>query len=216
MPDTHWLAGRLDASVTKMTMLCRDVLDMARLEAGKPLDLYRHPTDLVGLVRQLAAHYEHEPVAIHVRSEAPELVGMWDKFRLERVINNLLSNAIKYSPDGGEVIITIRRELATGPDAEGQGAGWAVFTVEDQGIGIPPRDLPHLFTPFFRAGNAVGKFKGTGLGLAGSRQIVEQHGGTISVESAEGQGSVFTVRLPIAAAGSVAPPATRNGSRIAS
>jgi signal transduction histidine kinase len=72
--------------------------------------------------------------------------------------------------------------------------------VRDQGIGIPARDLDHVFSRFFRAGN-VGQIPGTGLGLAGARQIVEQHGGTLSVESREGAGSTFILRLPLSTEG---------------
>jgi len=72
--------------------------------------------------------------------------------------------------------------------------------VTDQGLGIPVADLPHIFDRFVRAGNVVGHIQGTGIGLASARGIVEQHGGTIMVESQEGQGTTFTVRLPLMAA----------------
>ncbi len=73
----------------------------------------------------------------------------------------------------------------------------AVLAVQDQGIGIPAADLPHVFERFYRARNVSGRTPGTGLGLAGARQIVEQHGGTIAVESREGAGSTVTIRLPL-------------------
>jgi signal transduction histidine kinase len=76
-------------------------------------------------------------------------------------------------------------------------AAWAVLRVRDQGIGIPPADLPRIFERFYRATNVAGQIQGSGIGLAGSRQVVEQHGGTIVVESREGAGSTFTVRLPL-------------------
>ena len=115
-----------------------------------------------------------------------KLVGEWDVARLERVLGNLLSNAIKYSPNGGEIAVSVRAE-----------AGQAVLTVQDRGIGIPPADQPRVFERFERARNAVGRIGGSGIGLATSKQIIEQHGGTIAVESREGQGSTFTVRLPL-------------------
>ncbi len=73
----------------------------------------------------------------------------------------------------------------------------AVLAVRDHGLGIPADDLPRLFTRFYRAGNAVGKVAGTGLGLASVRQVVEGHGGAVAVESTLGQGSTFTLRLPL-------------------
>ena len=109
-----------------------------------------------------------------------------DRKLLRRALVNLLNNAIKYSPAGGEVRLTLA--LA---------GGEAVIRVSDQGIGIPPEDLPRLFEPFHRAANVEG-LPGTGLGLVIAKQAVEMHGGSISVESALGRGTTFTVRLPLA------------------
>jgi signal transduction histidine kinase len=113
-------------------------------------------------------------------------VGAWDGGRLQRVIDNLLGNAIKYSPSGGEVIVRL--------EACGE---WAVISVRDHGVGIPADDLPRIFEPFHRATNVVGRISGTGIGLSGTRRIVERHGGTLDVESSEGSGSIFTVKLPL-------------------
>ena len=109
-----------------------------------------------------------------------------DRKLLRRALVNLLNNAIKYSPEGGEVRLTL---ALAGSEA--------VIRVSDQGIGIPPEDLPRLFEPFHRAANVEG-LPGTGLGLVIAKQAVEMHGGTISVESALGRGTTFTVRLPLA------------------
>src|SRR5262249_5930145 len=78
--------------------------------------------------------------------------------------------------------------------------GWAYLTVRDDGIGIPAGDLPHVFERFRRAENVTGRIAGTGIGLAAARQIVEQHGGTIAVESVEGFGTTVTIWLPLASA----------------
>jgi signal transduction histidine kinase len=79
------------------------------------------------------------------------------------------------------------------------GAAWAKVIVRDQGVGIPEADVAHVFEPFRRGGNVVGRINGIGIGLAGVQRIVEAHGGSISVESTAGAGSVFTIRLPLAA-----------------
>ncbi len=109
----------------------------------------------------------------------------FDERLVWRILNNLLSNAVKYSPDGGEVSVNLTCE-----------GGQAVLRVQDQGIGIPAADLPRLFESFYRGSN-VGAIPGTGLGLAIVRQAVRTHGGTITCDSREGQGTTFTVTLPI-------------------
>jgi len=178
--------ARLEASVGKMASLVDQLQDVARLEAGQPLQLHRAPVDLVCLVTDAAQ--AHEPSAprhtLRVHAGAPEIVGQWDAARLGRVLDNLISNAVKYSPSGGEVSIMARLET-----------DWAVLSVGDQGVGIPATDLPKVFERFYRGRNVAGRVRGSGL--AGARQIVEQHGGTLSVESVEGEGSTFTVRLPV-------------------
>jgi signal transduction histidine kinase len=104
------------------------------------------------------------------------------------VLDNLLGNAIKYTPDGGVItVIVVRDDDETGH--------WAVLSVRDPGVGIPAEDVERIFERCQRAGN-VGLIRGSGVGLATARQIVAQHGGSISVESVEGGGSTFTIRLP--------------------
>jgi PAS domain S-box-containing protein len=176
----------------RMSDLIDQVLDLTRFQMGRPLDLHPQPTDLVALIREIAAASDQmsEQHVVTVRCALPELVGVWDTARLERAVQNLVSNAIKFSPDGGEVTIRLEQESTT----EGR---VAVLTVRDHGLGIPADDVPRLFTRFYRAGNVVGKVSGTGLGLASVRQVVEGHGGTVAVESTLGEGSVFTLRLPL-------------------
>ena len=126
---------------------------------------------------------------LRLETETDTLVGEWDPVGLGRVVDNLLSNAIKYSPDGSAIAVTI------GQDGE---ANEAVLSVRDEGIGIPQDDLPRVFERFHRARNVAGRIKGIGIGLAGVKQIVEQHGGTIALKSTQGLGTTVTVRLPLA------------------
>jgi signal transduction histidine kinase len=112
------------------------------------------------------------------------------------VIDNLLANAIKYSPTGGEITVRLACE-------ERDGVPWAILAVEDNGVGIPAADLPHIFEHFRRGSNVLDRIAGTGLGLAGSRRIVAQHGGDMTIVSHEGVGTTVTVALPMAR-----PPAT--------
>jgi signal transduction histidine kinase len=196
LPEAEKLADRLgliDSTATKMAGMINALLDLARVQLGEPLDLDLRPTDLVALVRQLVAEQQQisgrHPFRIAITE--PELTGLWDTDRLERALTNLLANAIKYSPNGGDITVTLmQEERGDGP--------WAVLSVQDRGIGIPAADLPHIFERFHRAGNAIQLTSGTGIGLASARQIIEQHGGAIAVTSEEGAGSTFTVQLPLA------------------
>jgi len=117
---------------------------------------------------------------------ATRLPMVGDPKLLSQVFNNLLSNAIKYSPGDSLIRISARIE-----------SGRAIVTVEDNGLGIPDVDIDRLFERYFRGSNVSG-IVGTGVGLNLVKMVVDLHGGDILVESAEGKGSRFTVRLPIA------------------
>jgi signal transduction histidine kinase len=180
--------ARLDHTATRAAAQVDELLDLARLQMGGPLELKRESHDLIELTRGVLAEHalasdRHE---IRLESSEPALVGEWDERRLTRVIGNLLDNAIKYSPNGGLVEVQVSRE-----------DGEAVLSVRDYGIGVPAAEMESIFERFQRAANVVGRIKGTGLGLASARHIVEAHEGTILVESREGEGTTFTVRLPL-------------------
>lgn len=102
---------------------------------------------------------------------------------------HLLANATKYSPDGGAITVAVNRD-------EVSGTPWAVVSVRDEGIGVPSSALPRIFDRFYRAENTAG-FDGNGLGLSGVLEVVQAHGGAVRVESVEGEGSTFTLRLPL-------------------
>jgi PAS domain S-box-containing protein len=184
------LAG-IEAAVDGATAMIDELLDVAHLRSGQPLVLHLAPVDLVALAETCAAETRRSSArhVVAVEAETPTLTGEWDKARLERALRNLLDNALKYSPEGGEVVVRLGREVD-------DGSTWAALTVRDQGIGIPAPDLPRIFERFHRGGNVAG-IEGTGIGLAGVKQIIAQHGGTITAESEVGVGSIFTVRLPL-------------------
>lgn len=202
-PEAVWLEDNLrkiDATTKKMGALLDEMLDFARLQAGQTLDLDPCPTDLITVVSQTVAEYQQatERHCIYMATSVPELIGLYDTTRLERVLANLLSNAIKYSPEGGEIMVEVE------PISQ-DGEAWAVINVQDWGLGIPAADLPHIFDPFRRAGNVCGRVRGTGIGLTIARRIVEQHGGALTVTSVEGAGSTFTIRLPVTVLPNAAP-----------
>jgi signal transduction histidine kinase len=123
--------------------------------------------------------------ALELTCEAAGAQAHMDEKLLRQILTNLLSNAIKYSPDGGTVHLTLACQ-----------AGRVTFQVRDDGIGIPDEDQARLFETFHRARN-IGNIPGTGLGLAIVKKSVDLHGGTIEVASQVGQGTTFTVTLPM-------------------
>jgi signal transduction histidine kinase len=105
-------------------------------------------------------------------------------------VSNLLSNAVKYGVHGGEIGISVGQERREGQD-------WALLAVRNHGLGIPAAELDRVFDVYYRGTNVSETISGTGVGLAGARHIVEQHGGAISADSVLGETTTFTVRLPL-------------------
>lgn len=186
----------VDTTATRMAQMLDSLLDLALLHFGRALELDRRPTDLAALARRVAAE-EAQASALHTIcvSGDDSLIGEWDAARLHRVISNLLGNATKYSPAGGVVRVHVS---GTHETAECPGAR-AVFSITDEELGIPRAEVGRVFERFRRGSNVVGRIAGTGLGLGGARQIVEQHGGTIFIDSDEGAGTTVTVALPLRA-----------------
>ena len=206
-PDTVQLSkllAQVTRSVERMESFIHDLSTPQNVQPGQILSMTPEAVDLLTLATRVADSHQQgtERHQLRVESSLTELIGYWDPARLEQVLDNLISNAVKYSPEGGTVRITVGHEgsLADQPGdgifADGSAPVRAVVTVQDEGMGIPPGDLPHVFEWYRRAANVRDVIEGTGIGLAGARQIIEQHGGTISVESVEGSGSTFTVLLP--------------------
>ena len=177
--------------INQMTEMVDDLLTLARADEGRaPLAL--EETDLRELVADVSetAGMLGEDGKLTVTTQIPdEPVRLpVDRHRIRELLLNLVTNAIKYTPPGGTVGLTL-----------GAGADHATLVVSDSGIGIAPGDLPHIFDRFWRADPArsrTGDRPGVGLGLAITKWIAEAHGGSITVQSRPGRGSVFTVRLP--------------------
>lgn len=185
---------RIDGLTNRMVSQIADLMDVSLLEAGSQLELELREVELIALTQLVVDQYQATTLnhRIVVRTELDSLAGEWDAHRIERVLTNLLTNAIKYSPNGGEIAFDIRvlhREDST---------DWAEISLTDEGIGIEPDDIPMLFTRIGRGRNVARRFSGTGIGLVGVSQIVQQHGGTIDVQSEVGKGSTFRILLPLA------------------
>jgi signal transduction histidine kinase len=184
----------IETSVKKMRTMIDDLLDLAQLQAGQKLDFETSEVNFVMLVQRVVQEQQSTTTKHQLlfQTSVSELFVSIDETRLERVVGNLLNNAIKYSPVGGAITISLSHE-------HGETSDWAVLALQDEGIGIPAADLPHIFEPFRRADNSKGKIQGTGVGLTSAAQIIEQHAGTITVESEEGVGTLFTIRIPLLA-----------------
>jgi len=175
----------------RMNRLISDLLDISRIEAGVELPVRRTSFDVKDLCERLVAEYRTQlnarpPIELEVDAPEKPVHLFADPDRVEQVIINLLSNAVKYSPEGGK----ITAKITTG--AEG-----VAIEVQDHGIGMSSEQVDHLFEKYYRAPEARSRnIKGTGLGLHLVKQIIEVHGGTISVVSRPGAGSTFRVILP--------------------
>jgi signal transduction histidine kinase len=172
----------------RLDTLIATLLDVSRLEAGQlrigqePVDLHTLTDRVVTEMQQMA---EQHTIALTSQDESLTVIG--DELRLEQVLNNLIGNAIKYSPAGGAISVRLERQ-----------DGLACISVSDQGMGMPAHALPHLFERFYRADNVDERhISGVGIGLYVVKEIVTLHGGSVTVESTEGQSSTFRILLPV-------------------
>ncbi|MEQ1749239.1 MAG: HAMP domain-containing sensor histidine kinase [Prosthecobacter sp.] len=190
-PEKHSeLHEDIHSSTLQMSSLMEQVLMLGRAEAGK-IGWKPAQVDLKALFERLvdeglSATNRRCPVTFSTEGDFDG--AMMDESLVRHIIGNLLSNAVKYSPEGSPVVLTLRRE---GEEA--------VITMQDHGIGIPKVDQAKLFEAFHRASN-VGETPGTGLGLLLVKHCVDLHRGSLQMQSEEGVGTTFTVRLPLVSA----------------
>ncbi len=186
----------IDSETARMSRLVSDLLLLARQDSGVPIA--RQPIELDTLLLEVYRQAQITAKGVKVTLGAEDqaiIVG--DRDRLKQVLLNLVDNALKYTPQGGEVILGLTKDEA-----------WVKIFVQDSGIGIAPDHIPNLFDRFYRVDKARSRDAGgTGLGLAIAKAVVDAHNGKITVESALGKGSTFTVWLPLAETKS-APEAT--------
>ncbi len=176
--------------VTRLVELTNDLLDIARLPSW-PLEVQRYTADLTALVQRVVTRTQTKTTRhrLSTRIASFPITASFDVQSIERVLTNLISNALKYSPPGSEILLTV---------AANQEARVATLAVRDQGIGIPESQQPRIFSRFFRADNAKALgIEGTGLGLYLCRALIELHNGHIWFESVEGEGSTFSISLPL-------------------
>jgi len=185
----------MERQTKRLHLLIEGMLDVSRITSGY-FSLNREPIDVVTQVCQIATECKllAKEQIIAVTAPDERLMVDGDPVRLEQVWYNLIQNAIKYSPNGGTIQVTITASRNA-----------AQIAIADQGLGIVPEAIPHLFERFYRAERTdEHSISGMGVGLFVTHEIVAQHDGAIRVESVEGHGSTFTVTLPLISANGVA------------
>jgi signal transduction histidine kinase/putative methionine-R-sulfoxide reductase with GAF domain len=194
-PDTYEDVEAIHSNGRHLLRLINDVLDMAKIDAGRMmLNIEEHSIDSLfddareGVNKLLKT----KPISMFVEVEEDVPMVEGDRLRLNQIIQNLLTNAITFTEKG---FVTLRAYT----DRSGrEGSDWVCIEVEDSGIGIPEDKLEVIFDRFQQAdGSSTRTFGGSGLGLSITRQLVHMHGGVIEVKSQPGEGSTFTVRLPV-------------------
>jgi signal transduction histidine kinase len=186
----------IESVVTWMQNLVEDMFDISRFERGV-IALEREDITLQAFIDRVVEYQapEAERLQINLQRHYPTtpITISADPYRLTQVVSNLLSNALHHTPQNGRVVVRLKQ---TGDHVH--------IRVEDSGAGIPEAHLPHLFQPFFR-GDDSDNPQGAGLGLSIAQEIVQLHGGEITVESSPETGSTFIVRLPLVAPADDAP-----------
>ena len=188
---------KINASGQHLLALINEVLDMSKIESGKT-SLNLSPFFLSELVEELTAIFQpqaqekEQTLQIRVFGVMQDhLIG--DKLRLSEILSNLLSNAVKYTAEGGHLALTVHGLRQTT-----QGYVHLLFEVTDNGIGMSPEFVQHIFEPFSRESNStLSGIQGAGLGMTITKSLVDLMGGTISVESVQGRGSTFRVELEL-------------------
>ena len=178
-------------SVDLVASIVSDIIDLDKLEHGfgqpaRP-ELFQFERAVQSVSEALRIQARKKDIVLDVEEADGPVLLRADRLQIERVLLNLLSNAIRYTPRGGHINVRLGTE-----------AGRAILEVSDTGYGIAAEQLPTIFDRYSRIGPALTRDAGTGLGLAISKAFVEAHAGTIDVDSVEGEGSVFTVCLPLA------------------
>jgi signal transduction histidine kinase len=191
LPQNEWsdLSFRASSQMNHMTALISQMLELAIIKAGEPLgeitilDLAKKTKDYAKEFQELA---RERGLNFDFTSSSRPVKVRFDSRGYQLIVSNLIGNAIKYTSQGSVSV----RIFSDGD--------FAVFEVSDTGMGIPKEEIPNMFQEFFRASNArTNQTKGSGVGLAGARQIIERFGGNILFESKVNQGSTFTVRIPL-------------------
>lgn len=190
-PDSRHDLDLMDLNIQRSVRLLQQILETSKLQAGE-LRILVSQGDVMQYIKETARSLEPLMVRKHltftVNCKPESMMGWLDTDKMDKIIFNLLSNAAKYTPEGGSVTLNV---------ATNNRFDHIIIQVQDTGVGIPKDKMKHLFTRFYDGDYRNNRTSGTGLGLALTRDLIYLHGGQISCESVEGQGTTFTVNVPI-------------------
>jgi signal transduction histidine kinase/ligand-binding sensor domain-containing protein/DNA-binding response OmpR family regulator len=202
----------MERNAKQLLRLVNQLLDLSRLDAGA-MRLHASKANIIPVVKGITYSFESSAglrgIELHVSAEPDEIHVYFDKEKVEKIFANLIANAFKFTREGGAVSITVRvasllslqnSERRTEPARHPSGGEGEVveISVRDTGIGIPAEELTHVFDRFYQVDNSqTREYEGSGIGLALVKELVGLHHGEILVESVVGEGSKFTVRLPL-------------------
>lgn len=178
----------INSQATNLGAIINDLLDISRIESGKGFALRKVPSDIVKIVKKIASYFESvsEIHSFKLLFPPPHEKIMIDPDKIEQVMSNIFSNAVKYSPEGGVIKVVGKVN-----------GDYYHMSVEDEGIGMTPDEVEHIYDKFYRADNSTTAVSGTGLGMSIVKYILEAHGGTVWVESEIGKGTKVSMSIPL-------------------
>jgi len=184
-------AGTIKKNASRLLSLINQLMDLSKLDAGK-LKLEASHGNIVKFIKGVAMLFEslaeRKDIILKVKSSNNEINAYFDKEKMEKVLTNLLSNSFKFTPEGGKITVTVSEREANS----------IVIKIRDTGIGISKEEIPRLFDRFYQVDSSqTREQQGTGIGLSLTKELVELHSGTISVESMEGEWTEVTITLPL-------------------
>ncbi len=181
----------VNKNARRLLSLINELLDLSKLEAGR-MKLNAEPHDLIPFLKRLfysfESYAETQKINMSFKTASESITVLFEPEKMEKIFYNLISNAFKFTPDHGEISIVVKRPNTTQVE----------IIVKDSGQGIPADQIPYIFDRFYQADATLTRgHEGTGIGLSLTKELVELHNGSISVKSKEGQGSYFTILLPV-------------------
>jgi len=178
----------INEQAVKLGQIINDLLDVSRMELGKGLQMRKERTPAVMLIEEVEPYVRGVKTGhtFEISKQSDDAFVMVDRNKMDQVMKNIISNAVKYSPDGGVIRIS----------GKSRGNEY-VLRIEDQGMGMSPEQVQHIFDKFYRGDAAFSSIEGTGLGMSIVKYIVDSHGGRVWVESERGKGTTVSVALPL-------------------